>query len=153
MIIRKAAIQDIEQLRPLYAELEKDAVMYQPEHFVIGYRDDDFFKNIFESNTQDILVSECESVIVGFCHIMILHAKNVSCLKEQTYAYIQDLVVSEERRNCGIGTKLMAEGKEYGRKHGAEFIRLSVFPKNISGLRFYERDGFCEMMKTLECPI
>ncbi|MCH5210878.1 MAG: GNAT family N-acetyltransferase [Oscillospiraceae bacterium] len=153
MIIRKATIQDIEQLRPLYIELERDAVIYQPEHFVIGYRDDGFFNSIFKSDTQDILVAECESGIVGFCHIMISHTKNVSCLKEQTYAYIQDLVVSEERRNCGIGTKLMAASKEYGRKHGAEFIRLSVFPKNISGLRFYERDGFCEMMKTLECSI
>ena len=153
MTIRKATMQDIEQLRTLYTELEKDAVMYQPEHFVIGYRDDGFFKNIFESDTQDILIAECESGIVGFCHIMILQTKNVSCLKNQTYAYIQDLVVSEEKRNCGIGTKLMAVGKEYGRNHGAEFIRLSVFPKNTSGLRFYERDGFCETMKTLECPI
>ena len=153
MVIRKATIQDVEQLRPLYIELEKDAVMYQPEHFVIGYRDDGFFKNIFESDMQDILVAESESGIIGFCHIMILQTKNVSCLKNQTYAYIQDLLVSEERRNCGIGTKLMAAGKEYGRKHGAEFIRLSVFPKNSSGLRFYKRDGFCEMMKTLECPI
>ena len=33
MIIRKATIQDIEQLRPLYTELEIDAVMYQPERF------------------------------------------------------------------------------------------------------------------------
>ena len=153
MIIRKATIQDIEQLRPLYIELERDAVIYQPEHFVIGYRDDGFFNSIFKSDTQDILVAECESGIVGFCHIMISHTKNVSCLKEQTYAYIQDLVVSEERRNCGIGTKLMAASKENGIKHGAEFMRLSVFPKNISGLRFYERDGFCETMKTLECPI
>ena len=84
---------------------------------------------------------------------MILQTKNVSCLKNQTYAYIQDLVVSEEKRNCGIGTELMAAAKEYGMEHGAEFVRLSVFPKNSSGLRFYERDGFCEMMKTLECQI
>lgn len=44
MVIRKATIYDIEQLRPLYIELEKDGVMYQPEHFVIGYRDDVFSK-------------------------------------------------------------------------------------------------------------
>ena len=44
--------------------------MYQPEHFVVGYRDDDFFKNIFESNRQEILVAECEPGIVGFCEMM-----------------------------------------------------------------------------------
>ena len=34
---RCAKIQDTESLKVLYRELEKDAVMYQPEHFVIGF--------------------------------------------------------------------------------------------------------------------
>ena len=153
MVMRKATMQDTEQLRPLYVELEQDAVRYQPEHFVIGYREDDFFQNIIESGRQDLLVAEDASGVIGFCHIMISHAKNVSCLKNQTYAYIQDLVVSKEKRNGGIGSKLMAASKAYAKEHGAEFIRLSVFPKNSAGLRFYERDGFYETMKTLEYPL
>ena len=153
MNIRKATMRDAAQLRPLYIELMKDAVVYQPEHFVIGDRDDAFFKRIVDSDTQDILVAEDASGIVGFCHIMILHTKNVSCLKPQTFAYIQDLVVAEEARNKGIGTSLMAASKAYARDHEAAFIRLSVFPESISGLRFYERNGFYETMKTLECPL
>ena len=31
------------------------------------------------------------------------------------------------------------------------FIRTQVFPGNVDGMRFYERNGFCEMMKTIEC--
>ncbi len=34
---RCAKIQDTESLKVLYRELEKDAGMYQPEHFVIGF--------------------------------------------------------------------------------------------------------------------
>ena len=37
-IIRKARKEDIEALERLYAELEEDAVRYQPEHFVLSER-------------------------------------------------------------------------------------------------------------------
>lgn len=151
MRIRKADIHDIGQLRILYSELEKDGVKYQPEHFVTGYRDNQFFQSIFESDTQDILVAEEDGAVIGFSHVMILKQKDVACLKPQTAVYIQDLDVLEPRRNGGIGTLLMNASKEYGKEKGADFIRTQVFPKNIDGIRFYERNGFCEMMKTIEC--
>jgi hypothetical protein len=38
-----------------------------------------------------------------------------------------------------------------GKEHKVDFIRTQVFPGNVDGMRFYERNGFCEMMKTIEC--
>ena len=64
--------------------------------------------------------------------------------------YIQDLDVLESERNKGIGTLLIKVCKEYGKKRGADFIRTQVFPQNIDGIRFYERNGFCEIMRTIE---
>ena len=52
-------------------------------------------------------------------------------------------------RGRGIGSQLMEASKEYGIAHGADFIRTQVFPQNVNGLRFYEKNGFCEMMKTM----
>ena len=150
MHIRVANIKDIEQLRRLYLELETDGVKYQPEHFTIGYRSDDFFNSIFENDNQDILVAEADRTIIGFSHVMILKKKNIACLKPQTAVYIQDLDVLESERNKGIGTLLIKACKEYGKKRGADFIRMQVFPQNIDGIRFYERNGFCEMMRTIE---
>ena len=144
-------MDDIEALRVLYLELEQDGVKYQPEHFVIGYRDNEFFENIFNSEYQDILVAEIESEVVGFVHVMIIEQKKVACLKPQTVVYIQDLDVITEMRNRGIGSLLMEAAKEYGMNRGADFIRTQVFPQNTDGLRFYEKNGFCEMMKTMEC--
>ena len=34
--IRKATVNDAARLEELYAELEEDAVMYQPQHFVMS---------------------------------------------------------------------------------------------------------------------
>lgn len=144
MLIRIANADDIGQLRNLYIELEKDGVKYQPEHFVVGYREDTFFKSIFESGNQDILVAEMDGTVVGFSHVMLLTQKNVACLKPQTLVYIQDLDVLGSERSKGIGTLLINACKEYGKRKGAEFIRTQVFPQNIDCIRFYKNKGFAK---------
>ncbi|MBP3753525.1 MAG: GNAT family N-acetyltransferase [Lachnospiraceae bacterium] len=151
MIIRKATNDDKTELRKLYLALEEDGVRYQPEHFVIGVRTDEFFQSIFDADNQDILVADIDGVAVGFVHVMILQQKKVSCLKPQSVVYMQDLCVSEDKRNNGIGARLVRAAKDYGKEHGVDFIRTQVFPGNVDGMRFYERNGFCEMMKTIEC--
>ena len=102
---------------------------------------------------QDILVADLDGTVIGFSHVMILKQKNVACLKPQTAVYIQDLDVLESERDKGIGTLLINASKEYGKRRGADFTRTQVFPQNIDGIRFYERNGFCEMMKTIESQL
>ena len=149
--IRKATKDDLPMLRELYLALEEDGVRYQPEHFVIGERTDEFFQSIFDSDTQDILVADMDGEAVGFVHVMILQQKKVSCLKPQSVVYMQDLCVRADLRSKGIGSVLVKAAKKYGKDRGVDFIRTQVFPGNVDGMRFYERNGFCEMMKTIEC--
>ena len=150
MVIRIATAEDINDLQKLYNELEKDAVRFQPEHFVIGNRDGDFFDGIFKSENQDIIVAELDGRIVGFAHVMILEQKKVPCLKAERVIYLQDLDVAEELRSQGIGAKLIDACKKYGKDKGADFMRTQVFPQNVRGMKFYERSGFAEKMKTIE---
>ncbi len=150
MIVRKATLADVSSLKPLYLELEKDAVKFQPEHFVIGNRGEAFFEGIIKSQNQDILLAELEGQVVGFAHVMILEQKRIPCLKAERVIYLQDLDVSEEFRSRGIGAKLIEACKEYGKSHGADFMRTQVFPQNVRGMSFYERQGFSEKMKTIE---
>ena len=72
MQIRTANMEDVKQLRHLYAELEADAVRYQPEHFTMGVRSDDFFRFIFENEEQEILVADVDGRVIGFSHVMLL---------------------------------------------------------------------------------
>ncbi len=153
MQIRTANMEDVKQLRHLYAELETDAVRYQPEHFTMGVRSDDFFRFIFENEEQEILVADVDGRVIGFSHVMILQQKEIACLKPQTAVYIQDLDVLEAERGKGVGTLLLEASREYGKRKGADFIRMQVFPQNVDGIRFYEKNGFCEMMKTMESSL
>ena len=150
MTIRIANKEDIEDLKKLYYELENDAVTFQPEHFVHGERNEEFFNTLFNSENQDILVAEQDNKIVGFAHVVILEQKKVPCLIPERVIYLQDLDVSEELRSQGIGAKLIEACKDYGKKKGADFMRTQVFPQNVRGMKFYERAGFSEKMKTIE---
>ena len=150
MIVRIAGKEDIRDLQHLYYELENDAVKFQPEHFVHGDRDEVFFDTIFDSDNQDIIVAELDGKIAGFAHVMILEQKRVPCLKPERVIYLQDLDVSEELRSQGIGTKLIEACKNYGIRKGADFMRTQVFPETVRGMKFYERAGFSEKMKTIE---
>lgn len=150
MIVRKATLDDVSGLKPLYLELEKDAVKFQPEHFVIGNRDESFFEGIIKSQNQDILLAEVDGQVVGFAHVMILEQKRIPCLKAERVIYLQDLDVAEKFRSRGIGAKLIEACKEYGKSRGADFMRTQVFPQNVRGMTFYERQGFTEKMKTIE---
>ena len=154
--IRKAKIEDAAAIEALYTELEKDAVMYQPEHFVLspeGARVRQL-EEILKSENQVMLMAVDESdVVIGFAHVVFMGVKAFSCLKPQTNIYLQDLVVSGDYRNRGIGTLLLNEAKKYGTEKGADFFRTQVFPMNKAGLRFYERNGFSIKMITIEAPL
>ncbi len=155
-IIRKAEKKDFDAIEELYAELEEDAVLYQPEHFVLSKKGDrsNQLEKIMQSENQIMLVAEDENDgrAIGFAHVIFARAKEISCLKPQSNIYLQDLVVTKKLRSRGTGTQLLNAAKEYGRKKGADFFRTQVFPQNKDGLRFYERNGFSIKMLTIECP-
>ena len=154
-IIRKAQKDDFETIEKLYTELEEDAVLYQPEHFVFskkGQRSQQL-EEILKSENQIMLVAEDTDNVIGFAHVTFAHAKEVSCLKQQTNIYLQDLVVTKKLRSRGTGTLLLNAAKEYGKEKGADFFRTQVFPQNKDGLRFYERNGFSLKMLTIECDL
>ena len=153
--IRSANREDVTEIEKLYAELEKDAVYYQPEHFVMSPKGSrtKLTEGILESDTQIMLVAEDCGRIIGFAHVTLQKAKAFPCLKPQCNIYLQDLVVTEKYRSKGIGTMLIDAAKQYGIDKGAEFMRTQVFPMNEDGLRFYQRNGFFLKMLTIESPL
>ena len=157
ILIRKAKIEDAAAIEALYVELEKDAVMYQVEHFVLspeGARSHQL-EDILKNDSQIMLVAEDSEAasVIGFAHVVFMGVKPFSCLKPQTNIYLQDLVVNGDYRNRGIGTLLLNEAKKFGLEKRADFFRTQVFPMNKAGLRFYERNGFSVKMITIEAPL
>lgn len=153
--IRRAEKEDFEILEDLYRELEEDGVFYQPQHFVLSPKGarSKYMEDILKSDTQALFVAKDDGKVIGFAHVVLIKSKPFSCLKPETAMYLQDLVVTEQYRNRGIGSMFMEEVKKYGRENGADFFRTQVFPGNTDGLRFYKRNGFTETMITIESEL
>ena len=153
--IRRAVKEDFEILEELYRELEEDGVFYQPQHFVLSPKGarSEYMAGILGSDNQALFVAEDDGKVIGFAHVVLIRSNPFSCRKPELAMYLQDLVVTAEYRNRGIGSMFMEEVKNYGRESGADFFRTQVFPGNTDGLRFYKRNGFTETMITIESPL
>jgi ribosomal protein S18 acetylase RimI-like enzyme len=153
MIIRTATQKDLQAIKELYSLLDADAVYYQPEHFLKNERPEEFILNIIQNDKSDFLLIEEDNHVIGFSLIQEKAAADISCLKQEHYAYLLDLVIAEEYRSRGYGASLMRASKEWGRERKLDFLRLSVFPENDRGIKFYENQGLKETMKTMECRL
>ena len=111
------------------------------------------FYELLDCERQAMFVAEDDGIVIGFAHAVLMPVKNISCLKTQSNVYIQDMIVTENHRSCGIGSRLMSAVKEYGRQHNSDFVRTQVFPMNEDGLRFYQKNGFSITMLTIEAPL
>lgn len=85
-----------------------------------------------------VLVAEIDHCVVG----MISLQRVISTAMGEYVGIIEDVVVSEAYRGCGIGTKLLetaideAEQREWGR------LALGVDLRNTKAMEFYKKYGF-----------
>ena len=153
MIIRKATVDDIDEIDKLFYELDTDAIKMQPEHFQRGSRSFDYLSGLITDDKSDFLLAVTGGKIVGFSLLFEKAAPNLSLLVPCKFAYIQDFGVTETYRNKGIGAKLMEESKNWAKQRKLDYLRLSVLPNNKDAQRFYCRHGLEMQMLTMECPV
>ena len=76
---------------------------------------------------------------VGFLMVRIQRDQFYSA---ETYGYIEQLIVNEQARHLGVGTKLLDAACEWLRSRNIHTATLKVYGPNLDALRFYEREGF-----------
>ncbi|GKX32272.1 hypothetical protein SH1V18_47520 [Vallitalea longa] len=153
MIVRKATTDDLSIIKKLYWLLDTDAIYYQPDHFMLSERPDDFILDKINNEKTDFLLGEIDDETIGFILIIEKETPNISCLKKERYAYIFDFVIAEEYRSKGYGALLMQFSKEWGRERNLDSLKLSVFPDNYRGIEFYKKQGLITTMHTMKCSL
>lgn len=93
---------------------------------------------IFDSKRLEALVAEHDGRVEG---IALFYETPGSTFRARPSLYLEDLVVSGESRNRGVGEALMAAlaREAVGRK--AARMEWSVLDWNVHAIRFYERLG------------
>ena len=128
--IRKARLDDAEAI----ALLSKD-LGYEPHK-------DEIVRKLqkFELNPgEEIFVAEFEKV-VGWMHISL-----VEPLESDPFAEIRGIVVAEEYRRKGIGTKLIQSAEEWTRRKNCKKIRIRTNIKREDTRKYYRNLNFTSL--------
>ena len=142
VLVRRAGRRDLEPIQSLWQSLRelqskadsrltpsKDAAQLVREHREV----------ILADPRTAFFVAEEQGRILGYLHAQF--DTNDPIYDPQKYGVIVDLVVNEDRRREGIGTRLLEYCKEWFVSQGLSEYRVSVPVQQPDAKRFFERRG------------
>ena len=148
-----ASAKDLEAIRKLSYELDIVEQSNQPEHFTIVERTDNMLLEFIEADDADYLLAEDNGEIIGFMLVKAQEIKQESGLIPHKFTYAYELIVDPARRKTGAGQALIDAAKAWTKQRGLPYFKLSVLPENRKAMAFYEKNGFENVLFTMECKI
>jgi|GEM_PF-848070 len=140
VLIRKAGRRDLEHIQSLWQSLRelqakvdarltpsKDAAQVVREHREV----------ILADPRTAFFVADEQGQLIGYLHAQI--ETNDPIYDPPRFGRIVDLVVREERRNEGVGTRLLEYCKEWFASHGLSEYRVTVPVQQPEAQRFFAR--------------
>lgn len=145
MEVRKAKIEDIEQIVELWKELVSFHKNFG-EYWAIDRTKNtenvfrEWAKKRIEGKDSTILVTADENKIVGF--LLGFIKKRPPVLKVKKVAYISDCVVYKEYRKKGITREMVKEFIKWAKKKKVKWVELQTSSKNEIGIKAWKKIGF-----------
>ena len=95
-------------------------------------------RSLYEYEGADLLVAKYENRVVG----MITMQRLISSAEGSYIGQIEDLVVDEEYRKMGVGSRLINKMRVIAQEYDYKRIQLAADMDNSNALQFYSRRGF-----------
>jgi len=146
--VRPARAEDLPEAARLAAELVRLHHRWDALRFMLvepveeGYLR--FMRSLVGRSDVVFLVASRGSSVVGYL-LGTLEERNWSDLRDAC-GKIHDVLVADEARGRGAGTRLMTEALDRFRALGAPRVVLMTAQSNDSALRLFERMGFRRTM-------
>lgn len=133
-LIREARTGDLAEMALLLAELftiEDDFVIDEAKQ-INGLR------LLLESSSGTVFVAQLDQRVVGMLTVQSV----VSTAAGEYVGLIEDLIVSEPYRGCGIGKQLLHAVLAASKEKGLGRLALAADNRNVSAIAFYQKYGF-----------
>lgn len=151
VIVRTARFSDFSALTSLWNSLDELHAAMQPDFFRVAVRDRSH--RCFERRLSDpsvlSLVAVLEETIVGVVLATLHETPDEPMLVAMRRVYLDELIVAESVRHSGVGSRLLAEVREWARQRNATQLILTVWEGNDAAVAFYDHHGFCVVGRTL----
>ena len=99
-----------------------------------------------------VLVARDRNHLLGYAVVRVLVAPGSWQWGDQV-GVLETLVVDDEARGTGVGQALVRAVRERLTKSGVRVMKISVIASNDGALRFYQREGAVDFVKTLVMPV
>lgn len=93
---------------------------------------------LYHSEGKELLVAKYEGEVVG----MVTMQRLISSAEGDYIGQVEDLVVKEEYRKMGVGSRLLNKMRAIAQAYGYKRIQLAADVDNENALHFYTRRGF-----------
>jgi ribosomal protein S18 acetylase RimI-like enzyme len=133
MNIRKVELEEIKDVLALIDEYDRPGSPWPGEQEIIS-----IYSAITESGGSVIGAFE-NNELVGTCTLNV--CPNLSW-SGRSYAIIENVIVSKQHRNQGIGKAILSYAKKQAQKIGCYKIALMTDSKKEATLKFYRSAGF-----------
>lgn len=127
----KAEKDDFHRINELFVEMLQ--TIYQTDR-VTGYCDG-ALDRFFDGRDEWISIAMDADQIIAFLSIEVHH-------EEKPFLYLDDLAVTKQYRNQGIGTKLIRNAESYAKDIHIPAICFHVEKTNTAAFRLYQRLGY-----------
>ena len=141
-----------ESVKDILVELQEYIVSIDDWHLNImtpEYREKYFEKTI--KNCSKIYLALDNNNLIGLiCGYIVRYDEDDLC----DYAcpktgHIEELIVSKNTRNAGVGKQLLNKMEEYFKSVGCEYCHIDVFEPNEIGKNFYFKNNYTTRMRSL----
>ena len=152
VIIRKATLEDlsiIQELNNSLFKLEKenyDSTLVKD--WPLSEEGKEYFSDLI--NNHYVIVAILDNVIIGYLAGSI---EEKGSYVEVQYGEINNMIISDEYRDYGIGKLLINNFKEYCKSNNISNIKVVASYKNKNAIEFYRKNGFEEFDITLTAKI
>lgn len=153
MNIRVAEEKDIPQIKKLYREFFSLMANIQPDIIREAEQEEDFFQEMMDSDTADIIVAEENKKVIGFMVLCEQLTLPYNCFVQYNYAYLMDIMIQDEYRNKGVAKALINQAKEWTRNRDLRFLDLNVLARNTNAIQLFKGQGFKEQMVTMRITL
>ena len=143
IVIRKATINDLEQLYPFEQGVIAAERPYDPtlKEELIHYYD---IKEMIEAPHIELVVAEVNNKLIASGYARI--EKVEPFLKHDSHAWLGFMFVHPDYRGHGINKKIIDVLKNWALSQNVKELRLQVYFDNLSAIKAYEKIGFSKHM-------
>lgn len=151
IIIRKAGVNDLEDIlrlnmelfRKEYDEFDKSLNLEWPYNEGKKY-----FEERIASEDSFVEIAETDGKVIGYlCGGVV---KRLFYRKKAKYAELENMLVEENFRGKGIGTKLIKDFINWCKREKIDCISLATSAENNQAINCYRKNGFKDKDLILE---